>query len=128
MKGDLRTLMVPFPTGLMSTARAPAVMPARFAAELTNMLLLGDGAGTKRAGFSAFGAELAGEEITRLFAYRFAGQDQLVAAVASGKLYVLAEGVWTLLKSGLAAGQIYSATLFAGELVLCNGVDPVWRW
>lgn len=125
MKRDLRTVAVPFPNGLMSSARSPLTLPVNFARELTNMLMGADGAGMKRNGVVAVGEAIAGENICAVMGFMAAGGYQLLVATDAGKIYRQDGGDWDEVYVGLSAGGVIRTVTFGGRLLLCNGVDDV---
>jgi hypothetical protein len=127
MRHDLSSVVVGFPKQLMSTARSPLSMPATMARVVRNMLVLADGAGTKRNGVVAVGDGL-DSEIVAVMSYQAAGGLQLMVATDAGKIYRLEGGDWVEVWSGLdPAGTIRTVT-FGGRLLLCNGIDEVLAW
>lgn len=123
-----QVMTVPFPSGLMSTARSPAVMPTQFGVDIRNMLLAADGAGRKRNGFSAFGPAVSGGEVNGVFGYLHQGDIQVLASVSDGSIRLLDEGAWTVLKNGLNPAGVVRAVMFGGKLVFCNGTDDLLLW
>ncbi len=120
---------VPFPSGLMSTARSPAVMPAQFGVEIRNMLLAADGAGRKRNGFVSLGDELDDAVVTGVFGYLHLGAVQVLASVDDGSIRLLGDdGNWTVIASGLDPAGVVRAVMFGGKLVFCNGTDDLMLW
>lgn len=128
MKRDLATAVVPFPKGLMSSARSPLSMPATFGREIRNMLMSADGAGSKRNGVVALGPAIAGETVTAVMSYMAAGGLQLLVTTDAGKIYRLDTGGWTQVWSGLEGSAVVRTVTFDGRLLLCNGVDNVLAW
>ena len=124
-RGQVVTL--PFPSGLMSTARSPAVMPAQFGVEIRNMLLAADGAGRKRNGFSPLGAALDGV-ITGVFGYLYHGTVQTLASVDDGSIRLQSGSGWVTVASGLTPDGVVRAVRCGGKLVFCNGTDDLMLW
>lgn len=125
MKRDLSTVVVPFPKGLMSTARSPLTMPATFAREILNMLMAADGAGVKRNGTVAVGGVISGEVILSIMSFVAGGGEQLLVATDLGRIYRRNGSGWDLLYSGLSSGGTIRTVTFGGRLLLCNGVDDI---
>jgi|GEM_PF-1402237 len=129
MKRKIESVLVPFPTGMLSAVRAPLAMPPTYARSLKNMYVRADGSGSKRNGFIAEGGALVGEEIASLFSYiTRAGVEQILAGCASGRLYVLENNVWREVFSGLDRAGVLRSAYFDDRLILCNGVDDVLVW
>ena len=129
MKRNLKTVFIPFPAGLMSTARPPTTTPDSFAREVINMYALKSGAGAKRNGCVKVGNAISGEEVVRLMYFIPQGGDvQILAATSSGKIYLKNEDDWDEKLAGLDASGTLRWTHFDGRLILCNGVDDVVAW
>lgn len=129
MKRDMQTVMVPFPKGLMSTARAPSVMPATYGREILNMLAVADGAGKKRNGVVSDGGEIAGAVIVALATFVKVGVGtQLLAVTAAGKIYLQNGSGWDEVWTGLNTAGVPRIIPFGGRLVLCNGYDNLLVW
>ncbi len=128
MKRDLATAVVPFPKGLMSSARSPLSMPATLGREIRNLLMSADGAGSKRNGVVGLGPEIAGETITAVMSYMASAGLQLLVATSAGKIYRLNGGSWVQVWSGLEGGAVVRTVTFDGKLLLCNGVNNVLAW
>ncbi len=125
MRRDVSTVMVPFPHGLMSTARSSLVMGTKFAVEIRNLLAAADGAAIKRGGVVTVGAALAGEAIVHVMSWLGAGSLQRLVVTDAGKIYRQSGSTWTLQRSGLNSQGVPRSVLFAGRLMLCNGLDDV---
>ncbi|NBV54333.1 MAG: hypothetical protein EBR79_01310 [Proteobacteria bacterium] len=125
MRRDLQTAVVPFPKGLMSTARSALAMPATFGREVRNMLMAADGAGAKRNGVVAVGSAIAGETVVAVMGFQAAAGYQLMVATNAGKIYRQNGAAWELVYSGLDGAGVVRTVAFAGRLLLCNGVDDV---
>lgn len=127
MRHDLQSITLPFPSNLMATAQSPLALPPTYARALKNMILGPDGSGTKRNGVATLGNAL-GEDIVGLFTYPYNGQTQLLAWSAAGKIYRQNGAAWVLLKAGLNVNGMPQGVIFAGRLVLCNGLDTVMQY
>ncbi|PZP39012.1 MAG: hypothetical protein DI585_05560 [Pseudomonas fluorescens] len=128
MKRDLATVAIPFPKGLMSTARSVLSMPVTMGREVRNALMSTDGAGSKRNGVVAFGPALAGEVITAVMSFTALAGQQLMVATDAGKIYRLDGGAWVQVWSGLNGAGVVRTVVFDGRLLLCNGVDDLLAW
>jgi hypothetical protein len=129
MKRDLSTVLVPFPAGLMSTARAAAALGTDYAREIINMLATASGAGSKRGGCVPVGPALAGVGIVGLFAFQpTSGALQLVAVVDNAEIRVWNGSAWSTVYTGLNPAGVVRGVVFGGVLVLCNGLNDVLRW
>lgn len=128
MKRDLATAVVPFPKGLMSSARSPLSMPTTLGREIRNMLMSADGAGSKRNGVVALGAEIAGETITAVMSYMAASGLQILVSTNVGKIYRLNGTSWVQVWSGLDGNGVVRTVTFDGKLLLCNGINHVLAW
>lgn len=127
MATDAQVLAVPFPNGLMSTARSPLAMPKTHGRSVVNMLLGADGMGVKRYGFSAL-ADGAGAAVMGVFGYVYAGQTQLLVALADGRIRLRDGSGWADVWTGLNTAGVVRAVAFADKLFFCNGHDPVLVW
>ena len=128
MKRDLATAVVPFPKGLMSSARSPLSMPVTLGREIRNMLMSADGAGSKRNGVVTLGNGMAGEVMTAVMSYMAPAGLQLMVATDAGKIYRLDGRTWVQVWSGLNGSGVVRTVTFDGKLLLCNGVDDVLAW
>lgn len=127
MKNDGQVLAVPFPSGLMSTARSPMVMPPTYGREVVNMLLGADGMGVKRGGFGKLGTA-AGAEVRAVLGYVHQGATQVLVALADGRIRLMTGATWLTVWSGLNTSAVVRGVAFGGRLLVCNGVDPVLVW
>lgn len=125
MKRDLNSVVIPFPKGLMSTARSPLTMPSTFGRQILNMLMGADGSGIKRNGVVKAGNAIAGEVIVAVMSFMATGGLQLMVATDAGKIYRKNGSGWDAVYTGLnASGSIRTVT-FGGRLLLCNGLDEM---
>lgn len=128
MKRDLASVVIPFPKGLMSTARSALSMPVTLGREIRNMLMSADGAGSKRNGVVALGPEIPGEVVTTVMSYQHTSGLQLMVATDAGKIYRLDGASWVQVWSGLNGAGVVRTVTFGGRLLLCNGVDDILVW
>jgi len=128
MKRDLATAVVPFPKGMMSSARSPLSMPATWGREVRNMLVSADGAGSKRNGVVSIGDALEGETLTAVMSFVAGSGMQLLVASDAGKIYVREDDAWSVVWSGLDGTAVVRTVTFDGKLLLCNGVNDVLAW
>lgn len=128
MRHNLRVVAVPFPKGLMSTARSPQTMPTTYARTLTNMLMAADGAGVKRNGVRAVAPLLPNGETVRSVMVFAGAVNQLMAVSSAGVIYRLDNGAWVSVWSGLNPAGVVRTVVFGGKLVLCNGFDPLMAY
>jgi hypothetical protein len=123
MQNNLSVVGVPFPKGLMSTARNPLTMAPTYGREITNMLVQTDGAGFKRNGVVPVTPALPnGESIVGLFVYAGVAP-QLIAVGSNGTIYGWSGTDWQTQYTGLNPLGTPRAVTFAGKLVLCNGFN-----
>lgn len=128
MKQNLQTKTLPFPVGLMSSARNPATMGTGFARELRNLYTSRGGAGAKRNGFTVI-ATNAPATLTTLMPYMHSSGDlQILAGGNNGSIYLLQNGLWNEVYSGLNILGKLRWVQFAGKLVISNGLDDLIRW
>ncbi len=128
MRRDLATVIVPFPKGLMSTARSALSMPGTLGREVRNLLMSADGAGSKRNGVVAVGSEIAGENVTALMSYQHSTGMQLLAATDAGKVYLRNGSSWNEVLAGRNGLGVVRSVTFGGRLLMCNGLDDVMAW
>lgn len=128
MRRDLATMVVPFPKGLMSSARSALSMPVTLGREVRNILMSADGAGSKRNGVVAVGSEIAGETVTALMSYQHTSGMQLLAATDAGKVYLKNGMSWDEVLAGRNGQGVVRSVTFGGKLLMCNGVDDVMAW
>ena len=128
MKRDLASVVIPFPKGLMSTARSALSMPVTLGREVRNMLMSADGAGSKRNGVVTVGAVITGETITAVMSFQATVGMQLFVATDAGKIYRLSGSSWVQVWSGLNGAGVVRTVTFGGRLLLCNGLDDVLAW
>lgn len=128
MKRDLASVVIPFPKGLMSTARSALSMPVTLGREVRNMLMSADGAGSKRNGVVTMGNVIAGEVVTACMSFQATTGMQLLVTTDAGKIYRLNGAVWVLVYSGLNGAGVVRTVTFGGRLLLCNGVNDLMAW
>lgn len=128
MKRDLASVVIPFPKGLMSTARSALSMPVTLGREVRNMLMSADGAGSKRNGVVTCGPVIAGEVITGCMSFQAGSGLQLLVVTDAGKIYRLNGTSWVQVWSGLNESGVVRTVTFGGRLLLCNGVDDLIAW
>lgn len=128
MKRDLASVVIPFPKGLMSTARSALSMPVTLGREVRNMLMSADGAGSKRNGLVAVGGAIAGEVVTGVMSFQASSGMQLLVVTDAGRIYRQNDSGWVQVWSGLDGAGVVRTVTFAGHLLLCNGVDDVLAW
>lgn len=129
MKRDGQSVFVAFPSRLMSTARSPASMGAEYGRDVLNMYATADGAGSKRNGVVPVGGVISGVEIVGVFSHMKSGVGlQLLAVGNDGAIYLRDGESWQQVWSGLNPAGVPRAVVFAGKLVLVNGLDPMLAW
>lgn len=124
------SIMTPFPRRLMNTAVSPTMLrgdnQARFIENiLPNALKAGSGA--KRHGVVKKGNAIGGADILDVMEYRTsAGTLELLAYLDDGSIRRLNEstGVWTSLKTGLAANGNPRWVMFNEKIIIVDGVNP----
>ncbi len=129
MKSKFEIVSIPFPPQLMSSSKNPTAMPVSFGREILNMFVLKSGAGAKRNGFKKSGSALEVGHIVKLMSYiTSSGDVQILALADTGKLYEKVGTTWIERFSGFSANVPVRVVAFAGKLVMCNGVNPIYSW